>query len=88
MCQDLSLASIKDFQTSSLEGLNEIFKILKSSLALLLVQTKYECRVPGCKSFLFSLLMKALLKESRLRKTSALWPEYGLEVACSRNVKS
>lgn len=30
MCQDLSLASIKDFQTSSLEGLNEIFKILKS----------------------------------------------------------
>lgn len=39
--QDLSLINIKDFQTCSLEGLDEILKYKKISPALILMLLKY-----------------------------------------------
>lgn len=42
MSQDLALANIKDLQTCTLEGLNDILN-LKFSLVLLLLHLKYGC---------------------------------------------
>lgn len=94
MSQDLSLANIKNFQTCSLDDLDEISKYQKSIPCF--DSDTVEVRALSAQLPEFSLLTSCegskwhylLLKEPMWPVCSALWPSYGLKVAHCGNVTS